>query len=93
MYSDQHHAHHLMPKPSPRKLGKARDISDSPERHNNDMSQIERSFIEGLDDVQKQKRRINKKILAEIRHYVKDEAQQKHIIMMLEESLAKPLEA
>ena len=39
---------HLMPKPSPRKLGKARDIEDSPDR---EQSQIERSFVEGLDDV------------------------------------------
>ena len=54
---------------------------------------MERSFIEGLDDVQKVKRRINKKILMEIQKHVKDEAQQKHIMMMLEESLAKPLEA
>ena len=54
-----------MPKPSPRKLGKARDMSDSPDR-GGDNSQIERSFIDGLDDAHKQKRRINKKILMEI---------------------------
>lgn len=29
------HHHHLMPKPSPRKLGKARDLSESPEKPDN----------------------------------------------------------
>jgi hypothetical protein len=35
---------------------------------------MERSFIDGLDDAHKQKRRINKKILMEIQKHVKDEA-------------------
>jgi hypothetical protein len=89
-FPDKHEAHHLMPRPSPRKLGMKRDQSDSPDR---EQSQMERSFVEELEQVEKQKRRINKKILMEIQKHVKDEAQQKHIIMMLEESLAKPLEA
>lgn len=29
---DENHHHHLMPKPSPRKLGKARDLSEVPEK-------------------------------------------------------------
>ena len=36
---------------------------------------------------------MNKKIMREIKKYVKDEAQQKHLIMMIEESMAKPLES
>lgn len=43
--------------------------------------------------MKKQRRIINKKILNEIQKYVKDEAQQKHLIAMIEEGLAKPLEA
>lgn len=44
-------------------------------------------------NTKKIRRKINKKILREIRKHVKDESQQKHLIMMIEESLAKPLEA
>ena len=54
--------HHLMPRPSPRKLSKARDVSESPDGKR--FSMVETSHMEegGL----KQKRKINKKILKEI---------------------------
>ena len=37
------------------------------------------------------RRKINKKIMAEIKKHVHDENQQKHLIFLIEESLAKPL--
>eukprot|EP00349_Pseudokeronopsis_sp_Brazil_P001392 CAMPEP_0202962012 /NCGR_PEP_ID=MMETSP1396-20130829/6102_1 /ASSEMBLY_ACC=CAM_ASM_000872 /TAXON_ID= /ORGANISM="Pseudokeronopsis sp., Strain Brazil" /LENGTH=184 /DNA_ID=CAMNT_0049682285 /DNA_START=1541 /DNA_END=2097 /DNA_ORIENTATION=+ len=39
------------------------------------------------------RRKINKKILKEIRKHVKDEAQQRVIVQMIEESMAKPAAA
>ena len=55
-----------MPKPSPRKLGKARDISESPDGKMK-ASMLESSMVDGGDGEMKvQRRKINKKILAEI---------------------------
>lgn len=82
-----------MPKPSPRKLGKARDISESPDNKNkrasNDVSVLEQSKIDAKSTM---KRKINKKILKEIKKHVKDELQQKHLITMIEEAMSKPME-
>jgi len=67
-----------MPRPSPRKLGKSRDISDSPERiqifgqGNQSPSDDIKSHDVSIRD-KKQRRKINKQILKEIRKHVKDE--------------------
>jgi hypothetical protein len=37
-----------MPKPSPRKLGKARDINDSPDNKYNNVS-MENSIVDGMN--------------------------------------------
>jgi hypothetical protein len=64
-----------MPRPSPRKLGKARDISDSPDR--SVMATGKDSSPHDKSDQPKlvKKRTINTKILKEIQKYVKDETQ------------------
>lgn len=60
-----------MPKPSPRKMSKARDISESPD---NKGSPPDRSMAQDNDNVSRKTRRIiNKKILREIQKHVKDE--------------------
>jgi len=82
-----------MPKPSPRKMGRARDISESPEGRSVSVAYPADGENGSGNKEMKQKRVINKKILKEIQKHVKDEAHQKHIITMIEESLAKPLEA
>jgi hypothetical protein len=82
-----------MPKPSPRKLSKARDLSESPDRKGSPPDKSMNQDQENNSQNKKARRIINKKILREIRKHVKDEAQQRHLIAMIEESLAKPLEA
>jgi hypothetical protein len=58
------------------------------------MSMVNGELVEmQLDESKIQKRKINKKMLAEIEKHVKDETQQKHLISMIEESMALPLEA
>lgn len=81
-----------MPRPSPRKMGKVRDISDSPERIGGgresrqvagDRGMVSSVIIESEDrsvlnhqqeQEQKQRRKINNKILKEIRKHVPNEA-------------------
>ena len=69
-----------MPRPSPRKLGKSRDISDSPakvlvfgEGNHSPSDDIKHQDMSVRD--KKQRRKINKRILREIKRHVKDEAQ------------------
>eukprot|EP00347_Sterkiella_histriomuscorum_P001040 403373572 len=72
---------HLMPKPSPRKLSKAKDMSQSPDRISDpDQSQMYN------------RRQINNKILKEIEKHVQDPAHRQHLINIIQDSLSKPIE-
>ena len=91
-----------MPKPSPRKIHKSKNLEESPDNHrsgqnspersqmNTDQNALQQNTLSDKDN--KQRRRINKKILKEIQKHVSDENHQRHLIALIEESLAKPLE-
>ena len=68
---EQYERVHLMPRPSPRKLMKQKDIEESPEhirKHSMERSMVEAPAASGVqtsanDEAEKKRRRINKKIL------------------------------
>ncbi|CDW83195.1 UNKNOWN [Stylonychia lemnae] len=80
---------HLMPKPSPRKLSKAREMSESPDRS---MSRSPSVQKQDQSTVLREKRKISQKILKEIEKHIQDKAHRQHLIGLIEESLSKPLE-
>jgi len=75
---DPEQAHHLMPKPSPRKR-----LSGELSQYKEEKEEKPRETV---------KRKIHPSILKAIKKLVKDEAQRQHLIKILEESLALPVE-
>ena len=65
-------------------------MSESPERAKNET--VQESTLQ-QESVQRKKRKINDKLMKEIKRQVKDPKQRQHIILLIENSLSVPVEA
>lgn len=79
-----------MPKPSPRKWMKSREMSESPEREKSKFDEAEKQQ-EG--DKSMIRRKINPKLIKEIKKHIKGPGEQKQMIKLLQDALALPAEA